>query len=63
MDGEDGLESNFSDRYKVFTLQNTIKKVIEYGDDKGERRVREIANWKLKSTENILLALLKNNMD
>ena len=52
-----------SERFKVFTLEFVIKKVIDYAEDKTDQRVREIAKWKIKSTENVLKALLKNNKD
>lgn len=51
------------ERFKVFTLEFVIKKVIEFSEEKGDKRVREIAHWKIKSTENILRSLLKNNKD
>lgn len=48
-------------RFKVFTFDFVIKKVIDFAEDKAEQRVRKIANWKIQSTENILKALLKNS--
>ncbi len=56
----------------MFTIDYIIKKVIDYSEEKGKYRfikfignelVKEIAKWKLRSTENVLKALLKNNMD
>jgi hypothetical protein len=50
-------------RFKVFTLDYVIKKVLDYGEEKGPELVEQIANWQLKSSENILKAFLKNNLD
>lgn len=50
-------------RFKVFTLDYIIKKIIDYGEEKVNELVDEVACWKLKSTENVLKAFLKNNMD
>jgi hypothetical protein len=50
-------------RFKVFTVDYIIKKIIDYGEEKVDELVDEVAGWRLKSTENILKALLKNNMD
>lgn len=50
-------------RYKVFTFDYLIKHLIDYGEDQGESRVRQIAHWKLRTTENILKSLLKHHMD
>lgn len=52
-----------SARFRVFTIDYIIKKVIDYGEEMGKELVEQIAQWKLKSTENILKAMLKNNMD
>ena len=58
----DFLESD-SHRYKVFTFEFLIKKILDYGEDQGHTRVRQIANWGIKTKENVLRALLKNHMD
>ncbi len=50
-------------RFKVFTIDYVIKKILDYGEEKGIELVQAVAKWKLKSSENILKALLKNNMD
>lgn len=50
-------------RFKVFTVDYVIKKIIDYGEERVNEIVDEVAGWRLKSTENILKALLKNNMD
>ncbi len=49
--------------YKTFTLDLVFKKLIDYGEDQAQARVRQVAGWKIKSTENILRSLLQNNMD
>jgi hypothetical protein len=51
------------DKVKVFTLDFVIKKLIDYGEDQAESRVRQVAHWKIKTTENVLRSLLKNGMD
>lgn len=56
-DGDSGI------RYKVFTLDYIFKKLIDYGEDQAEARVRQVAHWKLKTSENMLRSLLKNGMD
>ena len=50
-------------KYRVFTLDYIFKKLIDYGEDQAEARVRQVAQWKLKTTENMLRSLLKNGMD
>ena len=50
-------------RFKVFTVDYIIKKIIDYGEEKVNELVDEVASWRLKTSENILKALLKNNMD
>lgn len=50
-------------KYKVFTLDFVFKKIIDYGEDQAEGRIRQCAQWKLKTSENFLRSLLKNGMD
>jgi hypothetical protein len=50
-------------RFKVFTLDYVIKKVLDYGEEKGLQLVEQVACWRLKSSENVLKAFLKNNLD
>jgi hypothetical protein len=50
-------------RFKVFTFDYIIKKLIDYGEEMGVKLVETITTWKFRSSENILKALLKNNMD
>jgi hypothetical protein len=59
----DAVKALESARFKVFTLDYVIKKVLDYAEEKGLELVDQIAKWGLKSSENILKALLKNNMD
>jgi len=40
-----------------------VGKIIDYSEDQAVARVRQVANWKLKTTENVLLSLLNNGMD
>ena len=56
-------ENISSQRYKVFTMEHVIRQTLDFGEDEGESRVRRIANWKLKTTENVLRSLLLHQMD
>jgi hypothetical protein len=56
-------DSDYDDRYRVFTLDYIFRKVIDYGEDQAEARIRVIAKWKIRSSENILQSLLNNSMD
>jgi hypothetical protein len=47
----------------VFTIDYIIKKIIDYGEERVDELVDEVAGWRLKSSENVLKAFLKNNMD
>ena len=51
------------ERYKTFTFDWMFKKIIEICDDQAPNKIRLIANWKLKSNENILKSLLVNGQD
>jgi hypothetical protein len=59
----DAIKQAESARFKVFTIDYIIKKIIDYGEEMGKALVEEVALWRLKSTENVLKAMLKNNMD
>lgn len=50
-------------RFKVFTFDYVIKKLIDYGEELGKQLVIKVARWDLRSSENLLKAMLKNNMD
>jgi len=50
-------------RFKVFTFDYIIKKNIDFGEEMGSQLVESIAQWRFRSSENIIKALLKNNMD
>ena len=56
-------ENISSQRFKVFTMNYLIRQTLDFGEDEGESRVRRIANWKLKTTENVLRSLLLHHMD
>jgi hypothetical protein len=47
----------------VFTFDFVFRKFIDFGEDQAVSRIRAMANWKLKTTENMLRSLLKNGMD
>ena len=40
-----------------------MKRLLDYGEEQGVDRCRAVALWKLKTTENVLLSLLKNGLD
>lgn len=50
-------------RYKVFTFDYMVKHLIDYGEEQSEARIRQVAHWKLRTTENILRSLIKHHMD
>lgn len=50
-------------QYRTFTLDFVFKKLLEFGEDQALNRIRTIANWKFKTTENVLKSLLKNGVD
>lgn len=49
--------------YKTFTFDFMFKKFLDFGEDMAVSRIKIMANWRLKTTENMLMALLKNGMD
>ena len=49
--------------YFVFTFDFLIEKILKYCDEFAEQRIRLVAAWKLKSTENFLESLLRNQQD
>jgi hypothetical protein len=51
---------DYSHRYKTYTFDYLIKKVLEYCLDDYVPRIRAICDWRLKSSENFLLAMLIN---
>ena len=59
----DQLQNEYAARYKVFTIDYVIKKVLDFSLMDHDKKVREIANWDIQSTENLLKALLKNYKD
>lgn len=61
--GFDDLTSFGEQRYKIFTVRYVIEKLIVYTEDDPVENVRKVAQWHLKSTENILESLLRNKMD
>jgi hypothetical protein len=50
-------------KYKTYTFDSLIKKVLEFCVDDYVPRIRSICNWKIQSSENFLLALLLNRQD
>jgi hypothetical protein len=60
---KEGEISQEISHYKVFTMDFIIKQTLDFGEDEGESRVRRIAHWKLKTTENVLKSLLIHHMD
>jgi hypothetical protein len=47
-------------KFITFTFDFLFKKILEYCEDQSTNRIRAVANWKIKSNENILKALLVN---
>jgi hypothetical protein len=53
-------DSENGSMYKVYTLDYIFKKIIEYSEDNSGKLIKQIAHWKLRSSENILRSLLNN---
>ena len=62
-DDPEAIKAAAGARFKVFTFDYIIKKNIDYGEEMGKQLVEKVAEWKFKSSENILKSMLKNNMD
>ena len=60
---EEAVKKAEGARFKVFTIEYVIKKLIDYGEEQARKIVVEVASWKLQTTENVIKALLINNMD
>ena len=58
--GSDSSDSG-KKKYRTFTFDFLFKKLIDYSEEQAQARVRQVASWKIKSTENILKSLLINN--
>lgn len=53
-DDEDDQKSDAKITYNCFTYQYLIDKIIQFCDEEANQRVKEVAKWKLQSTENFL---------
>ena len=60
---EEGEFIDFKIKFETFTFDYLIKKVLEYSLDGYVPRIRAICDWRLKSSENFLLAMLINRQD
>ncbi len=60
---EDDEADNSNDKYKTYTFDYLIKMVLDYCLDDYVPRIRAICDWRLKSSENFLLAMLINRQD
>ena len=49
--------------FRVFTKDFVMKKIIDFCPFKSEEMIREIASWKLNSTENVMRSILNNSCD
>lgn len=47
-------------KYKTYTFDWLIKRVLEYSADDSEVKIRQIAGWKLTGNENFLMSMLLN---
>lgn len=56
-------EIDYASYYRTYTFDYLIKKVLEYSLDDYVSRIRAICDWRLKSSENFLLAMLINRQD
>mmetsp|Transcript_43453 Transcript_43453/g.41916 ORF Transcript_43453/g.41916 Transcript_43453/m.41916 type:complete len:227 (-) Transcript_43453:2526-3206(-) len=57
-----GTESE-AGQFRVYTFEYIFKKIVEFTEENSNKFIKQIANWKLKSSENILKALLTSNQD
>ena len=54
-DSDDDLdEEDIEAKYNTFTFDFLFKKILEYCEDQSTIRIKAVANWKIKSSENIL---------
>lgn len=60
---EDETQPDYVGKYKTYTFDYLIKMVLEYCLDDYVPRIRAICDWRLKSSENFLLAMLINRQD
>jgi hypothetical protein len=51
------------DKYQTYTFNYLIKTVLEHCPDDHAPRIRAICDWRLKSSENFLMAMLMNRQD
>ena len=56
-------KSSTKEKYKVFTFKYLIEKIMAYCEDEVTQKVKEVAKWKLNSTENFLESMLINRQD
>jgi hypothetical protein len=57
---EDDDTADSTEKYRTYTFDYLIKTVLEYCLDDYVPRIRAICDWRLKSSENFLLAMLIN---
>lgn len=53
-------EEDESSHYKVFTYDYLIKQILENCEDEAAQRIKQVADWRLKSTESFLKSMLMN---
>ena len=51
------------ENYRTFTYDWLIKKIMEYCEEETPQRIKQVANWRLRSTENFLQSMLTNRQD
>lgn len=49
--------------YRVFTQDFVMRKIIDFQPFKAEELIKQMAQWQLKSTENLIKSILNNNCD
>ena len=62
-DEDEMSENEIRLKYKTYTFDYLIKMVLENCFDDKEPRIRAICDWRLKSSENFLKAMLVNRQD
>ena len=56
-------QGNEMRKYKTFTYDYLIKQILENCEDEANQRIKQVADWKLQSTENFLMSMLVNRQD
>jgi hypothetical protein len=61
----ESIGGNMGNQYNVFTYNLLLENIVDYSTTKESlnKRVEEVANWKLRSSESFLKSMLINRQD